>query len=99
MGFDVGLQPKTRRALPAIPQTHRQCIVLAQIAASNPYQKSVRIRTNVQSVEPYFKLGAIAGFHRRKIWRLRLVELRLAHVRGGSPRDLDHAGVVDAEST
>ena len=96
--FDVGLQPETRRALPAIAQAHRQRIAGAQIAAPNPNQQGVRKGADVEPVEPHFKLGAVAGFHRGEICRLRLVELRLAHVGGGPPRDLDHAGIVDAES-
>ena len=62
------------------------------------YQQCVRKGADVEPVEPHFKLGAVTGFHRREVCRLRLVELRLAHVGRGPPRDLDHAGIIDTEN-
>jgi len=95
--FDIGLQPETRRPLPAIPQSYRQRVAGAQVAAPDANKKRVRKRADIEPVEPHFKPGAVARFHRREVCRLWLVELRLAHVGSGPPRNLDHAGVVDAE--
>ena len=97
IGFDIGLQPQARRALPGIAEPHRQGIAFAQITAPDPDQKRVGVGADVEPVEPDLEPGAVAGFHRGEIRRLRLVELRLAHVGGGPPGDLDHAGIVDAE--
>jgi hypothetical protein len=60
-------------------------------------QQSVRKGTDVEPIEPHFELSAVAGLDCCEICRLRLVELRLAHVGCGPPRDLHHAGVIDAE--
>ena len=93
----VGLQPVAGRALPAVAEPHRDGVALAQVAAADPDQDGVRPRPDVEAVEPVFELGAVARLDRGVVRGGGLVELRLAHVRGGAPRDLQHAGVVDAE--
>ena len=95
--FAIGLQAEAGRALPAVAETYGQRIAGAQIAAADPDEQRVGVGADVEPVEPDFELGAVARLDRGEVRRRRLVELRLAHVGGGSPRDLHHAGVVDAE--
>ena len=95
--FAIGLQPKAGRTLPAVAHSHGESVAGAQIAAADANKQGVGPRPDVESVEPDFEHGAIARLDRGEIRRGRPVELRLAHVRGGPPRDFHHAGVVDAE--
>ena len=97
MRLDVGLQPIARRALAAVAHADRQRVACAQIAAADADHDRVLPGPDVGAVEPDFELGAVARLDRGEVRRLRLVELRLAHVGRGPPRDLQHAGVVDAE--
>jgi hypothetical protein len=83
--FDIRLQTEARRSLSAIAQANRQRIAAAQIAAADADEQGIRIGTNVQPVEPDLELRAVAGFDSREVGRLRLVELRFAHVRRGPP--------------
>ena len=85
MRLDIGLQPVAWRALPAIAHPDRQGVALAQIAAADSDQDGVRLGPDVGAVEPDLELGAVARLDRGEVRGLRLVELRLAHVGGGSP--------------
>jgi hypothetical protein len=93
----IGLQPVAGRALAAVAQAHRQRIAGAQIAAADADEQRVGVGADVEAVEPDLELGAIACLDRGEVWRRRLVELRLAHVRRRAPGYLHHPGIVDAE--
>ncbi len=93
----VGLQAIAGRALAAVAEPHGQGIAAAQVAAADADQDRVRPRPDVEPVEPHFELGAVARFDRGVVRRRGIGELRLAHVGGRAPRNLDDAGVVDAE--
>src|SRR5689334_1621539 len=96
-GLAVGLQAVARRTLPTVAEPHRDGVALAQVAAADPDQDGVGPWPDVEAVEPVVELGAVARLDRGVVRRRGLIELRLAHVRRGAPRDLQHAGVVDAE--
>jgi len=93
----IGLQPVARRALPAVAETYRERIAGAQITAPDTDEQRVRVWPDVETVEPDIELGAVARLDGGEVRHGRLVELRLAHVRRGAPRDLYHAGVIDAK--
>ena len=95
--FAVGLQAVARRALPAVAHAHGPRIAGAKIAAADTDQQGIGIGPDVEPVEPHLELGAVARLHGGEVGRGRSVELRLAHVGGGPPRDFHHAGVVDPE--
>ena len=93
----VRLQAKAGRALPPVTQPDGERVASAQIAAPDADEQRVGVGPDIEPVEPHVELGAIARLHGGEIRRRRLVELRLAHVGGGAPGDLDHPGVVDSE--
>jgi len=95
--LDIGLQAQTRRAAPAVAEPNGQRIAGPQIAAADADEQRVGIGPNVETVEPHFELGAVAGFDRGEIRRIGLGELRLCEVGRGAPRHFHHAGIVDAE--
>ncbi len=95
--FAVGLQPVARRALPAIAHARGERIARAQIAAADTDQQGIGIGPDVEPVEPHLELGAVARLDGGEVGRGGPVELRLAHVGGGPPRDFHHAGVIDPE--
>src|SRR6187431_74481 len=86
--LDIGLQAPARRALPAVADADGQRIARAQIAAADANEDGVLPRPDVELVEPDFEHGAVARFDRGEVRRLRLVELRLRHVRSRAPRNL-----------
>ena len=93
----VGLQSPARRSLPPVAEADGQRIAGAQIAAPDADQQRVAPGADVEPVEPDLELCAVARLDGGEVFGLRLVELRLAHVGRRPPRDLQHAGVVDAE--
>ena len=97
IGLDIGLQTESGRALPAVAQAHRQRIAGAQIAAPDADQQRVAQGRMLRRSNQTSSLAPLLASTVVKFDSLRLVELRLAHVGRRPPRDLQHAGVVDAE--
>ena len=93
----IGLQPQPGRAAAPVAEAHGHRVAGAQEAAADADQQRVHPRPDVEALDPVLELGAVARLDGGVVRRRRIGELRLRHVGGGAPGDLQHPGVVDAE--